>query len=31
MIEDGTYEEISNKWFERNLLDVDLEGVEILN
>lgn len=31
MVEDGTYEEISNKWFERNLLDVDLEGIEILN
>lgn len=30
MVEDGTYEEISNKWFERNLLDVDLEGIEIL-
>lgn len=31
LVEDGTYEEISNKWFERNLLDVDLEGIEILN
>lgn len=31
IVEDGTYEEISNKWFERNLLDVDLEGIEILN
>ncbi len=31
MVEDGTYEEISNKWFERNLLEVDLEGIEILN
>jgi polar amino acid transport system substrate-binding protein len=30
LVEDGTYEEISNKWFERNLLDVDLEGIEIL-
>ena len=30
MVEDGTYEKISNKWFERNLLDVDLEGIEIL-
>lgn len=31
IVEDGTYEEISNKWFERNLLDVDLEGIDILN
>lgn len=31
IIEDGTYEEISEKWFGRNLLDVDLEGIEILN
>lgn len=31
IIDDGTYEEISNKWFQRNLLDVDLEGIEILN
>ncbi|MBT2569908.1 transporter substrate-binding domain-containing protein [Planococcus sp. ISL-110] len=31
IIEDGTYEEISQEWFGRNLLDVDLEGVEILN
>ena len=30
IIENGKYEEISNKWFERNLLDVDLEGIEIL-
>lgn len=30
LIEDGTYDEISQKWFNRNLLDVDLEGVEIL-
>jgi len=31
IIDDGTYEEISDKWFQRNLLDVDLEGIEILN
>ena len=30
MIEDGTYDEISQKWFDRNLLDLDLEGVELL-
>ena len=30
MIDDGTYEEISQKWFKRNLLDLDLEGVELL-
>ncbi|WP_019412953.1 transporter substrate-binding domain-containing protein [Paenisporosarcina sp. TG20] len=31
IIDNGTYEEISDKWFKRNLLDVDLEGIEILN
>ncbi|WP_303969557.1 transporter substrate-binding domain-containing protein [Sporosarcina ureae] len=30
MIDDGTYAEISEKWFGRNLLDIDLEGVELL-
>lgn len=30
MIDDGTYEKISDKWFGRNLLDIDLEGVELL-
>lgn len=30
IIENGKYEEISDKWFGRNLLDVDLEGVEVL-
>ncbi|PID00321.1 MULTISPECIES: transporter substrate-binding domain-containing protein [unclassified Sporosarcina] len=30
MMDDGTYEEISDKWFGRNLLDIDLEGVELL-
>ncbi|MFC4713351.1 transporter substrate-binding domain-containing protein [Planococcus dechangensis] len=31
IIEDGTYAEISEKWFGRDLLDVDLEGIDILN
>lgn len=31
IVEDGTYAEISNDWFERDLLDVDLEGIDILN
>lgn len=30
IIEDGTYDEISQEWFGTNLLDVDLEGIEIL-
>lgn len=30
LIDDGTYDEISQKWFDRNLLDLDLEGVELL-
>lgn len=30
LIDDGTYKEISDKWFGRDLLDIDLEGVELL-
>lgn len=30
MIEDGTYEKISDKWFGRNLLEIDLENAELL-
>ena len=30
IIDDGTYEEISQKWFKRNLLDIDLEDAELL-
>lgn len=30
IIESGKYDEISQKWFGTNLLDVDLEGVEVL-
>ncbi|MEZ7172352.1 transporter substrate-binding domain-containing protein [Sporosarcina sp. OR05] len=30
IIDDGTYDEISKKWFDRNLLDIDLEDAELL-
>ncbi|REB07994.1 ABC transporter substrate-binding protein [Sporosarcina sp. BI001-red] len=30
LIDEGTYKEISEKWFGRDLLDLDLEGVELL-
>ena len=30
IIENGTYAEISEKYFGRDLLDVDLEGITIL-
>ncbi|GKV55290.1 ABC transporter substrate-binding protein [Sporosarcina sp. NCCP-2222] len=30
IINDGTYEEISQKWFKRNLLEIDLEDAELL-
>ncbi|MEW9503324.1 transporter substrate-binding domain-containing protein [Jeotgalibacillus marinus] len=30
IIEDGTYDKISTELFDRNLLDVDIEGIEIL-
>ena len=30
LIDDGTYDEISQKWFNRNLLDIDLENAELL-
>ncbi len=30
LIDEGKYKEISEKWFDRDLLDIDLEGVELL-
>lgn len=30
IIDDGTYDEISKKWFDRNLLDIDLDEAELL-
>lgn len=30
IIDDGTYDKISQKWFKRNLLDIDLEDAELL-
>lgn len=30
IIDDGTYDEISQKWFDRNLLEIDLEDAELL-
>ncbi|MCG3087593.1 transporter substrate-binding domain-containing protein [Sporosarcina cyprini] len=30
IIDDGTYEEISQKWFKRNLLELDLQDAELL-
>ncbi|MBB4824656.1 polar amino acid transport system substrate-binding protein [Sporosarcina luteola] len=30
IIDDGTYDEISQKWFKRNLLEIDLEDAELL-
>ncbi|WP_425313916.1 MULTISPECIES: transporter substrate-binding domain-containing protein [Sporosarcina] len=30
LIDEGTYKEISEKWFDRDLLDIDLENAELL-
>ncbi|WJY26934.1 MULTISPECIES: transporter substrate-binding domain-containing protein [Sporosarcina] len=30
LVDEGKYKEISEKWFDRDLLDIDLEGVELL-